>query len=105
MALYGKVIGGAYINATITTNRKGELAISPMGLKRTPNLVREFVVSWEEVFPEKRGGAVDAIGKVGQAVSLAALRGSAGRAASAAVGSAANLVGSSNHTIRTRADR
>ena len=99
MATYGKVVGGDHINATINTNRKGELALSTPGFKRTPNLTRDAVAAWEEVFPEKRR-AVDAIGKVGQAVSLATLRGPAGKAASAAVGSAVDLVGASTHTLR-----
>jgi hypothetical protein len=102
MGSWGKVIGGDYMSATVSTNRKGELALSPLGFKRTPNLTADTIASWEEVFPEKRGGAKDAISKVGQAVSLATLRGPAGKAAAAAVGSAADLVGGSNHTIRVR---
>jgi hypothetical protein len=100
MGSWGKVIGGDFINATVSTNRKGELALSPLGFKRTPNLTPEAISSWEEVFPERKGGALNAISKVGQAVSLAALRGPAGKAASAAVGSTAELVAGSNHTIR-----
>ena len=76
---YGKVVGGQFMNATINTNRKGELALSYPGFKRTPNLAAEEVASWEEIIPDSRGGAVGAVSKVGQAVSLAALRGPAPR--------------------------
>jgi hypothetical protein len=95
----GKVIGGQFVTATISINRKGELALTTQGFRRTPNLTADAVSAWEEVFPEKRGAA-DAIGKVGQAVSRAALPGAAGKAASAAVGSTAELVGASQRTVR-----
>ena len=87
MASYGKVIGGNYVDSTINKNRKGELALTGSGFKRTPNLTAENVESWEEVPIETRGGKADTVGKVGQAVARAALPGSLGKAASAAVGS------------------
>ena len=98
MASYGKVIGGSFVNATINLNRKGELALSPLGFKKTPNLTAEAVASWEEILTERRG-TMGAVSKVGQAVSLAALRGPAGKAAAAAVGSTADLV-RAPHTVR-----
>lgn len=100
MASYGKVVGGLFVNATITINRKGELALGPLGLKRTPNLTIDAVAAWQEIITETRGGAANAVGKVGQAVSRAALPGAAGRAASAAVGSAVDLMGPAPHTVR-----
>jgi hypothetical protein len=99
MASYGKVVGGHFINATIDTNRKGELALRSAGFSKTPNLTADAVASWEEIISEKRGGAAGAVSKVGQAVARAALPGAVGRATSAAVGSVADLVGAP-HTVR-----
>ena len=89
---YGKVVGGHYINATITTNRKGELALSSPGFKRTPNLTADAVAAWQEIIPEARGGAAGAVSSVGQAVAHAALPWGAGKAASAAITSTVDLV-------------
>jgi hypothetical protein len=100
MASYGKVVGGQFVNATININRKGELALSPLGLKRTPNLTSDAVAAWEEIISDSRGGAAGAISKVGQAVSRAALPGAAGKAASAAVGSTVDSMGGTPHTVR-----
>lgn len=100
MAGFGKVVGGSFMNATINTNRKGELALSSPGFKKTPNLTVDAVAAWEEIISENRGGAAGAVSKVGQAVSLAALRGPAGKAAAAAVGSTVDLVGRLTHTVR-----
>ncbi len=106
MASYGKVVGGQFIDATIDTNRKGELALelrndSLNPFKRQPpqpTLTAETVASWEEIIVERRGAA-GAVSKVGQAVARAGLPGAMGKAASAAVGSAADLVGAP-HTVR-----
>jgi hypothetical protein len=92
MMFYGKVVGGHYINATIATNRKGELALTSPGFKRTPNLTADAVAAWQEIFPETRGGAAGAVSSVGQAVARAALPWGAGKAASAAVTSTVDLV-------------
>ena len=99
MALQAKVVGGEYLNATINTNWKGELALTGQPFKRAPNLTAEKVAAWEEVFPESRGGAAGAISKMGQAVSRATLPGVAGKAASAAVESAVDSMGT-HHTVR-----
>lgn len=83
---YGKVVGGHFMNATITTNRKGELALQPGGaaaFKRRPTLTADTVAAWEEIIPETRGGA-GALSKVARG----ALPGIAGKAASAAIDSA-----------------
>ncbi len=99
MAFFGKVVGGHYVNATIDTNRKGELALN-LGFKKTPNLTAEQVASWEEIIPESRGGAMGAVSKAGQAFARVALPGSAGKAASAAVESAVDSATGSSHTVR-----
>ena len=59
----------------------------------------DAVASWEEIISETRGGTAGAVSKVGQAVARAGLPGAVGKAASAAVGSAADLVGAP-HTVR-----
>src|SRR5262245_7239705 len=100
---YGKVVGGHFMNATITTNRKGELALQPSGVaafKRRPTLTAGTVASWEEIISETRGGAAGAVSKVGQAVARAALPGRAGKAASAAVDSAVDSARGGSHTVR-----
>lgn len=100
MALSGRVIGGHYVDATINKNLKGELALTGSGFKRTPNLTAEKVATWEEVPVETRGGMRDAAGKVGQAVARAAIPGSLGKAASAAVGSTAESMKASSRHVR-----
>jgi Short C-terminal domain len=100
---YGKVVGGHFMNATITTNRKGELFLQLGGtaaFKRRPTLTADTVAAWEEIISETRGGAAGAVSKVGQAVARAALPGTAGRAASAAVDSAVDSVRGAPHTVR-----
>jgi hypothetical protein len=100
MAFPGKVVGGQYVNATININLKGELALTSQGFKRTPNLTADKVAAWEEIFPEKRGGAAGAFKNIGQAVARAALPGAAGKAASAAVVSTVDSVAGATHTVR-----
>lgn len=99
MAFFGKVVGGHYVNATIDTNRKGELALN-LGFKKTPNLTADQVAGWQEIIPESRGGAAGAVSKAGQAFARAALPGTAGKAASAAVESAVDSAMGSTHTVR-----
>lgn len=100
MASYGKVIGGHYVNATISTNLKGELALTGQGFRRTPNLTAELVAAWEEVGSESRGGFADAVNKVGQAAARAGLPGAAGKAAAAALSSTVEAVTGAPHTVR-----
>jgi hypothetical protein len=100
---YGKVVGGHFMNATISTNRKGELSLQPGGVaafKKRPTLTADTVASWQEIIPEARGGAVAAVSKMGQAVARTALPGTAGKAASAAVGSAVDSMMGAQHTVR-----
>ncbi len=99
MASYGRVVGGQYMNSVVNPNRKGDLAIN-VPLKRSPILSAETVAAWEEIIPEKRGGAAGAMSKVGQAVARAALPGTAGKAASAAVESTVDSVQSGKHIVR-----
>jgi hypothetical protein len=99
MAFDGKVVGGHYVNATINTNRKGELALN-LGIKRTPNLTADAVAAWEEIISETRGGAAGAVSKVGKAVSLAVLPGATGKAAAAAVDSTVDSMSGAPHTVR-----
>jgi hypothetical protein len=92
---YGKVVGGHFMNATITTNRKGELSLQPGGVaafKRRPTLTADAVAAWEEIISEKRGGAAGAVSKVARA----ALPGVTGKAASAAIDAAV----AGQHTVR-----
>ncbi len=98
---YGKVVGGQFINATIETNRKGELALREPSVifNKAPRLTADTVASWEELISDTRGGAADAVSKVSQAVAHAALPGRLGKATSAAVESAAGLV-PERHTVR-----
>jgi hypothetical protein len=98
VASYGKVVGGEFINATINTNRRGELELAAQGIglgfftkAPKPCLTANAVASWEEIIPETRGGAAGAVSKVSQTVG-AALPGVVGKATSAAIGSAAELV-------------
>ncbi|MEY2431414.1 MAG: hypothetical protein QOC92_1139 [Acidimicrobiaceae bacterium] len=92
---YGKVVGGHFMNATITTNRKGELSLQPGGaaaFKRRPTLTADTVAAWQEIIPETRGGAAGVASKVARA----AMPGIAGKAASAAIDSAK----AGTHTVR-----
>jgi Short C-terminal domain len=103
MALWGKVVGGHFMNATIDTNRKGELALQLGGaaaFKRRPTLTADTVAAWEEIISETRGGTAGAISNLGQSVARAALPGRAGKAASAAVGSAVDSARGAPHTVR-----
>jgi len=92
---YGKVVGGHFMNATITTNRQGELSLQLGGaaaFKKRPTLTADRVTAWEEIIPETRSGAAGVVSKVARA----ALPGVAGKAASAAIDSAA----AGTHTVR-----
>lgn len=100
MASYGKVIGGHYVNATISTNLKGELALRGQGFKRIPNLTGDLVAAWEEVASGSRGGLADAVNKVGQAAARAGLPGGTGKAAAAALSSTVEAMTGAPRTVR-----
>ena len=92
---YGKVVAGHFMNATITTNRQGELALQLGGaaaFKRRPTITADTVSAWEEITPETRGGAAGAVSKIARAT----LPGVAGKAAAAAIDSAS----AGTHTVR-----
>lgn len=92
------------MNATVDANRKGELALQLVDVsavfKRRPTITADAVATWEEITSEVRSGAAGAISNVGQAVARAALRGMAGKAATAAVGSAVDSATGAPHTVR-----
>jgi hypothetical protein len=103
MGLWGKVVGGQFMNATIDSNRKGELALQLGGVaafKKRPTLTADTVAAWQEIISETRRGVAGAVSNVGQAVARASLRGAAGKAASAAVDSAVDSVRGTPHTVR-----
>jgi hypothetical protein len=78
----GKVVGGHYINAAVTTGNKGDLVIHA-GLKRR-KLNAEEVAKWEEITAEAGGGSA-AAGAVGKIVAGAVLPGFMGKVAGAAL--------------------
>lgn len=84
MSSLGKVIGGAYLNASVTTATFGNDLVVQTGLKGR-KVTAENVVSWQEVPFEVKDGALTAMGKAAAGV---ALPGRFGKAASAAVGAA-----------------
>lgn len=100
MSLGGRVIAGEFVNASISINRKGELALTSGGFKRTPNITADSIATWEEVPVDKRRGKTAAIGKVGSAVAKAAIPGPLGKAAAAAVDSTVSSVGSATRHVR-----
>jgi len=99
MLYQGDVVGGQYVRATVDINRKGELALT-LGFRKVPSLTADTVASWEEIISEGQTGAAAAVSKVGGAVVRAALPGLVGKAASAAVGSVADLAKNATHTVR-----
>lgn len=94
MVGYGRVIGGDYKNATISTP-VGSTLVVQAGLKFR-KLVPDTVSAWEEVPTDSKGNPVGAVSK---AVAGAVLPGQFGRAASAAVGATFDAIGAS-HVVR-----
>lgn len=84
MSSFGRVIGGAYLDAGVTTATFGSDLVVQTGLKGR-RLTATTVDAWQEVIVEAKGGAFTAMGKAAAGV---ALPGRFGRAASAAVGAA-----------------
>jgi hypothetical protein len=94
MSGYGKVVGGHYMDATVTTGSKGNLVIQA-GL-RWPKLTVDTVASWEEIPADSDSdsgsgpGAAAAVGKVVASTVLPGLMGKvAGAALDATLGSTA----------------
>lgn len=94
MVGYGRVIGGDYKNAPVSTP-VGSTLVVQAGLK-FKKLVPSTVSAWEEVPTDAKGNPV---GAVSQAVAGAVLPGQLGRAASAAVGATFDAMGAS-HVVR-----
>lgn len=94
MVGFGRVIGGDYKNAQISTP-VGSTLVVQAGLK-FKKIVPANVVAWEEIPTDSKGNPV---GEVGKAVAGALLPGQLGKAASAAVGATFELMGAS-HLIR-----
>lgn len=84
MSSFGRVIGGAYLDAGVTTATFGSDLVVQTGLKGR-RLTVTTVDAWQEVIVETKDGAFTAMGKAAAGV---ALPGRFGKAASAAVGAA-----------------
>jgi hypothetical protein len=78
----GKVVGGHYINATVSVGLKGDLVVAS-GFKRRM-LSGDEVAEWADITPEAGGGSV-AAGAVGKMVAGAVLPGLVGKVAGAAL--------------------
>lgn len=79
----GKVVGGHYINSTVSTGSKGDLVVQT-GF-RGRKLTVDEVAEWEEVTVEGGGGSAAAAGAVGKIVAGAVLPGLMGKVAGAAL--------------------
>lgn len=84
MSSFGNVIGGAYLDSTVTTATFGSDLVVQAGFKGR-KLTAETVRSWAEIPVEAKDSAFNAMGKAAAGV---ALPGRFGKAASAAVGAA-----------------
>lgn len=88
MVGYGRVVGGDYLNATVSTPIGSTLVVQA-GFKFR-KLVPENVTEWDEVVPDGKGNVFSAVGK---AVAGAVLPGQLGKAASAALGATLDSIG------------
>jgi hypothetical protein len=93
----GKVVGGHYINAPVSTGSKGDLVIQA-GFRR-PKLTSAEVAKWEEI-PTEAGGGSAAAGAVGKIVAGAVLPGFMGKVAGAALDATLGSTARPPHTIR-----
>jgi hypothetical protein len=84
MSSFGRVIGGAYLDAGVTTATFGSDLVVQTGIKGR-KLTVDSVDSWQEIPVEVKDNAFTAMGKAAAGV---ALPGRFGKAASAAVGAA-----------------
>lgn len=84
MSAFGRVIGGAYLDAGVTTATFGSDLVVQTGIKGR-RLTPDSVDSWQEIPVEVKDNVVSAVGKAAAGV---ALPGRFGKAASAAVGAA-----------------
>src|SRR5438270_11527237 len=93
----GKVVGGHYINSTVSTGHTDDLVIHA-GLKR-PKLTADQVAKWEEITAEAGGGSA-AAGAVGKMVAGAVLPGLMGKVAGAALDATLGSTARAPRTIR-----
>jgi hypothetical protein len=84
----GRVVGGDYLNATVSTPIGSTLVVHA-GLKFR-KLIPDNVAEWDEVVPDGKGNVVSAVGK---AVASAVIPGKLGKAASAAIGATIDSIG------------
>jgi hypothetical protein len=94
MVGYGRVVGGDYKGATVSTP-VGSTLVVQAGLKFR-KLTPENVAEWDEVVTDGKGNPVGAVSK---AVAGAVFPGQIGKAASMAVGATFDAMGSS-HVVR-----
>lgn len=94
MVGYGRVVGGDYKGANVSTPL-GRTLVVQAGLKFR-KLTPENVAEWDEVVTDGKGNPVAAVSK---AVAGAVLPGQLGKAASVAVGATFDAMGSS-HVVR-----
>lgn len=94
MVAYGRVVGGDYKGATVSTPVGGTLVVQA-GLKFR-KLTPQNVAEWDEVITDGKGNPVGAVSK---AVAGAILPGQIGKAASAAVGATFDAMGPT-HVVR-----
>jgi hypothetical protein len=83
IARQGKVVGGHYINATVSTGTMGDDLVVHAGLKRR-KLTAAEVAEWEEVTAEAGNGVATA-GAVGKVVAGSVLPGLVGKMAGVAL--------------------
>jgi len=96
MVGHGRVVGGDFLNATVSTPIGSTLVVQA-GFKLR-KLVAENVAEWDEVVPDGRGNMVSAVGR---AVAGAVLPGPFGKAASAAFGATLDSIGPT-HVVEVR---
>lgn len=92
----GRVVGGHYLDGTVSTTVIGSVLVVQSGLKRR-KLTDEEVASWQEIISEPKAGMASA---VGQAVVGAVLPRFMSKSASAAVGAALDTSRRSTHLVR-----
>jgi hypothetical protein len=93
----GKVLGGHYMNSTVSTGLKGDLVVQA-GFKGR-KLTATEVAAWEEVTAESRGGS-GAAAAVGKIVAGTVLPGFMGKVAGAALDATLGSTARPPRTIR-----
>lgn len=96
MAMYGRVVGGHFLNSTVSTATFGSDLIVQAGFKGR-RLNYENVVEWQEVASESSNNTITA---VGQAVAGAVAPRFLSKTASAAVGATLDATRKPPHIVR-----